>query len=176
MRRKVLWITETAVMLAALIVLQASTKAAGQLVTGSCVNGVLALSALLGGLWSGLAVAVLSPWIAFLFGIGPQLIPIVPLICVGNSVFVLLLWALAGKGSARKRAAGMAAAAIAKFLTLYLLVVQVLCRVVPLKPPQIAAFSAMFSWPQLVTALIGGTVALLITPTLRKALHKSSGL
>ena len=30
----------------------------------------------------------------------------------------------------------------------------------------------MFAWPQLFTALIGGTAALLITPVLRKALHK----
>jgi hypothetical protein len=30
----------------------------------------------------------------------------------------------------------------------------------------------MFAWPQLFTALIGGTVALAITPLLRRALHK----
>jgi hypothetical protein len=30
----------------------------------------------------------------------------------------------------------------------------------------------MFAWPQLVTALIGGGIALLITPVLRKALRK----
>jgi len=30
----------------------------------------------------------------------------------------------------------------------------------------------MFAWPQLVTALCGGTLALLIAPALRNALHK----
>jgi hypothetical protein len=30
----------------------------------------------------------------------------------------------------------------------------------------------MFTWPQLFTALIGGAVALLLVPVLRKALHK----
>jgi hypothetical protein len=30
----------------------------------------------------------------------------------------------------------------------------------------------MFTWPQLITALIGGGIALAITPVLRKALHK----
>ena len=44
MRKKVLWITETAVMLALLVTLQALTKPMGQLVTGSCVNAVLAIS------------------------------------------------------------------------------------------------------------------------------------
>jgi uncharacterized membrane protein YeaQ/YmgE (transglycosylase-associated protein family) len=31
---------------------------------------------------------------------------------------------------------------------------------------------AMFAWPQLITALIGGAVALTIWPLLKKALHK----
>ena len=47
MRKNVRWITETAVMLALLIALQALTKPLGQLVTGSCVNAVLAVSVLL---------------------------------------------------------------------------------------------------------------------------------
>ena len=46
MSKKVRWITETAVMLALLVTLQALTKPAGQLVTGSCVNAVLAVSVL----------------------------------------------------------------------------------------------------------------------------------
>ena len=50
MRKKILRITETAVMLALLVCLQAVTKPLGQLVTGSCVNGVLAVSAQVGGL------------------------------------------------------------------------------------------------------------------------------
>ena len=38
MRKKILWITETAVMLSLLVALQAITKPMGQMVTGSCVN------------------------------------------------------------------------------------------------------------------------------------------
>ena len=53
MRKKVLWITETAVMLALLVALQVVTKPMGQLVTGSCVNGVLAITVLLAGMSSG---------------------------------------------------------------------------------------------------------------------------
>ena len=41
MSKNVRWITETAVMLALLIALQALTKPLGQLVTGSCVNAVI---------------------------------------------------------------------------------------------------------------------------------------
>ena len=94
MNSKVVRITETAAMTALLIALQAVTRSAGQYVTGSCVNAVLALTVLLVGLWSGVVVAALSPFFAFLLGIGPQLPQIVPAIAVGNLVFVVLLWAL----------------------------------------------------------------------------------
>ena len=57
MKKQILWITETAVMLALLVTLQALTKAAGQYVTGSCVNLILAVTALTAGLGSGAAVA-----------------------------------------------------------------------------------------------------------------------
>ena len=41
-----------------------------------------------------------------------------------------------------------------------------------MKPPMLQALPVTFGWPQLVTALIGGAVALLIVPVLKKALHK----
>lgn len=164
-------IVRTAVMLALLVVLQAATKAAGQFVTGSCVNAVLAVSAWMCGVWGALAVAVLSPFAAFLLGVGPQLIAVVPVIAVGNAVYVLILSrARAPKG----RLIASPIAAVAKFLTLYLLVVKLLCSVLPLSQKQIIMFSTMFSWPQLVTALIGGTLACLLTPVVQKALEKRS--
>ena len=172
--RRVLYITETAVMTALLIVLQAVTRPAGQYVTGTCVNAVLALSVLAVGLWSGITVALLSPFFAFLLGVGPQLFPIAPSIAVGNLVFVLLLWLLAGGRELPlwRKGAAWIAAALAKFGVLYLLVVKLLCAVLPLKEPQAAAFTVMFSYPQLVTALAGGGIALLLTPLLRRALKR----
>ena len=174
MKKKILWITQTAVMLALLVVLQWLTKPFGQLVTGSCVNTVLAVAVLMGGFWSGAAVALISPFVAFLFGIGPQLLPIVPAIAAGNLVFVGALYLicrfvprLLGKLLA------WLGAAVLKFGTLYLLVVQLLCRVLPLKQPQIDTFTGMFSLPQLITALIGGGIAILIVPVLKKALRKN---
>lgn len=170
MKNKTLWITQTAVLVALLIVLQAATAAAGQIVTGSCVNAVLAVAALLGGMSCGLTVAVISPFCAFALGIGPQLIAIVPAIALGNAVYVVLL-AVMTKDKKTAVLAWLAASA-AKFATLYLVVVQLLCRVLPLQQPQINTFSAMFSLPQLFTALIGGAVALAIMPLLKKALKR----
>lgn len=172
MKKRILWITETAVMLALLIVLQWATKPLGQIVTGSCVNAVLAVAVLLGGLWCGLAVALVSPFCAFLLGIGPQLIAIIPAIALGNAVLVLVMHFEYGK-SVWRRVWAWLAAALGKFGVLYLVVVQLLCRVLPLKQPQIDTFTTMFSAPQLVTALIGGGLALLMVPVLKKALRRN---
>lgn len=78
MNKKTLWITETAVMIALLVALQWATKPLGQFVTGSCVNLVLGVSALVGGLWCGLTVALVSPFFAFLLGIGRRFCPLSP--------------------------------------------------------------------------------------------------
>ena len=181
MRKKILWITETAVMLALLVTLQMITKPLGQLVTGSFVNAVLAVTVLVAGLSSGITVALISPVMAYLLNIAPQPLT-VPAIMVGNTVFVVLLHFLAGKDSRKiaRQILAWLAAAFAKFAALYAIVVWLFCGVFAdallasglLKEPMLKLLPATFSWPQLITALIGGGAALLITPVLRKALHK----
>ena len=186
MRKKVLWITETAVMLALLVTLQALTKPMGQLVTGSCVNAVLAIAVLLVGMSSGITIALISPVCAYLFGIAPNFVTVLP-IMIGNVSFVVLLLLIAGKNHNPIwwQPVALAAASGVKFGVLYLLVVKVICGlasdallgkklgdIIVLAPPMLKMLPTMFAWPQLFTALIGGAVALLITPVLRKALHK----
>ena len=181
MNKKLRWITETAILLALLVTLQTLTKPMGQIVTGSCVNTILAVAALVGGLGCGLTVALISPILAFLLGIAPQILT-VPAIMVGNSVYVLLLSLLSDKTGKNllKQAIAWAAAAVAKFAALYAIVVLLICGVLSesllasgmLKAPMLTALPATFSWPQLITALIGGAVALAIVPVIRKALHK----
>jgi hypothetical protein len=186
MKKKTLWLTETAVMLALLITLQALTKPLGQLVTGSCVNAVLAIAVLLIGMSSGITVAVISPVCAYLLGIAPNFVTVLP-IMIGNVCFVVLLRLIAGKSHKPvwKQPVALISAAGVKFGVLYLLVVKVICGVasgallgkklgdiVVLAPPMLKLLPTMFAWPQLFTALIGGAVALLIAPLLRKALRR----
>ena len=180
MNKKLRWITETAIMLALLVSLQALTKGFGQLVTGSCVNAILAITVLVSGLSSGLTVALISPILAFLLGIAPQILT-VPAIMVGNSVYVVLLYLIVGKSNnVVRKVIAWAVAAVAKFAALYAIVVGLICGVLAdglmaagtLKEPMLKALPATFSWPQLITALIGGAIALLIVPVLRKALKK----
>lgn len=178
MNKKIRWITETAVMLSLLIALQALTKPMGQLVTGSFVNTVLAVTVLIAGLSSGITVAVISPVMAYLLGIAPQIIT-VPAIMVGNTVFVLVLHLLSGQNLARQILAWLGAAA-AKFAALYAIVVWLICGVFAeyllssgvLKAPMLKLLPATFSWPQLITALLGGGIALFLAPVLRKALRR----
>ena len=153
------------------------------MVTGSCVNAVLAVAALYSGLGSGITVALISPICAFLLGIAPNLITVVP-IMAGNSCLVVVLKLLYGNAFWRKPVAVVAAAGT-KFAVLYLLVVQLICNLasgallgkklgetVLLAPPMLKMLPAMFTWPQLITALTGGVVALSILPIMRTALHR----
>ena len=186
MNKKILWLTQTAVMLALLMALQALTKPLGQLVTGSCVNAVLAITVLVVGLSGGITVALISPVCAFLLGIAPNSITVLP-IMLGNVCYVLILHLILGRSMMPlwKQPAALIAAAGVKFGVLYILVVKVICglasgallgkkigNIVVLAPPMLKMLPTMFAWPQLFTALIGGAVAILIAPILRKALHK----
>jgi uncharacterized membrane protein YeaQ/YmgE (transglycosylase-associated protein family) len=82
--------------------------------------------------------------------------------------------------SVARRITAWLVAAAAKFVTLYVIVVKIICGVMAdallaagtLKAPMLKALPATFSWPQLITALIGGGVALLIVPVIRKALKR----
>ena len=173
MKNKTVWIAETAVMIAVLVALQWVTKPLGQFVTGSCVNLVLGVSVLVGGLWCGVTVALLSPFFAFLLGIGPAFLPIVPMISVGNIVLVLLLYFIAAKDTLSWRNyLAVAVGAVCKFLALWLLIVKLVLPSLGLAAKQVAAISASFSWPQLVTAGIGGVIAVTIAPVICRALKK----
>lgn len=175
-KNRILWITRTGILIALLVTLQAVTSGLGQFVTGSCVNAVLVIAALAAGLWSGITVAFLSPFCAFLLGVGPQLIQIVPAIALGNLVLVWFVHITLRRENSTlwKKVIGIAASASAKFLTLYLAVVVVFIPAMgpALAEKQVKTFTAMFSWPQLVTALIGTTVAVLLLPLIRKAIKK----
>ena len=178
MKKKVLWLTQTAVLLALLVTLQTITKPLGQLVTGSCVNALLAIACLFGGLSCGITVALISPVMAFLLGIAPQILT-VPAIMAGNAIYVTVLHFAAGKQLWRHFLA-LISAAVTKFVVLYGIVAGIICGLLSqpllasgaLKAPMLKALPVTFGVAQLFTALIGGGVAMLIVPVLRRALRK----
>ena len=175
-KRKIQWITRTAILIALLVVLQAATTPLGTtLVTGSVVNMLLVVSVMTSGLASGLTVAAVSPVMAKLVGMGP-LWSLTPFIMLGN-ITLVLLWHFIGnrKMGAEYAApiAAMVAAAAGKFLVLFVGIVQIAVPLLlSLPAQQAAAISGMFSVSQLLTALIGGAVANVLLPVLKKAINE----
>jgi len=175
MRKSIRWLTRAAVSLALLVAVQALLAPLNQqLLTGSCVNLLLAVYACVLG-WAGAsAVAAASPFLAFLFGIGPKFFAVRLGIALGNLVFVLVIRALFVLLQRRfPRLAAFPAAlagAVLKFLTMYLVVVKTILPTLQLPEPAAAALSASMSTVQLTTALIGGMAAALAIPLLKKAI------
>jgi len=149
-----------AALLLALCVGAQQFKALSQFITGPIVNAVLILAVLLAGLWGALAIAVLSPALAFLIAPAPvlQAVPhMLPLIALANVVLVLCVW-LPGK---KHHIPGVAAGVALKPLLLFL---GVRYAILPFfaagLPERLAgALMAAFSINQLITAAIGGVLA-----------------
>lgn len=176
MNKTIHFISRTAILLALAVLFQSLRvfmpvpALVDQYVVGSLVNLCLIVAAVIVGIEGGLIVAILTPVIAFLQGVllNPVMIPFVAL---GNAVIVILVALLYGKN----RYAAMAAGALSKFLVLYITVVHV---AIPLFMPDAPVqakklMSLKFSWPQLVTASIGGILALILLPLLEKALKRN---
>lgn len=176
MNKRILWITRTAVLTALLIVMQAVTSAFGNtLITGSIVNLMLIISVMTCGSATGLTVAILSPIFAKLFGIGP-LWSLIPFIIAGN-IILILIWHFIGNRKAAKPITmyiiAMVIASISKFAVLYLTIVKIAVPILlKLPEPQASVISATFSIPQLFTASIGGILAILILPVLKRAVNE----
>jgi hypothetical protein len=177
---KISYITQTAVMLALLIGAQFITRPFGQFVTGSMVNLILLVSVFIIGIYGGVTIAVLSPLLAFLAGIGPAFIQIIPFIAIGNTLFVTIAWIITKdsiSNSSTKNivisSIGLIAASVIKFLFLLFGLVTVALPLIPgIKEKQIAVIGMAFSWPQLITALIGSILAMIIVPHLKKAIKQ----
>lgn len=170
MKKSIYWLTETAMLLALLIGVQSlgafiPVPLTKQLITGSLVNCVLAVTVLTVGMSSGITVALCSPVFAYLLKIAPNAVTVLP-IMAGNLCYVVLLKLIMGKNMqpAWKQPVALTCASAVKFTVLYLLVVKLLAP--KMKKPMLL----MFSWPQLVTALVGGALALAILPLLKKTI------
>jgi len=169
---KVLWITRTAVFIALTVALQALTLQFGnQFITGSVVNFMLIVSVMTCGLPTGLTVALFTPIMPTLLGFGPVW-PVVPFIIAGNMALVTL-WHFIGNREILNtyvaHAIAMVAGAVAKFLVLFIGVVQIVVPYI-LKLPEGNIMSVLFSYPQLITASIGGVCAIIVLPILQKAI------
>ena len=170
---KIFWIARSSVFIALLIVLQVATAPLGQIVTGVIVNLILVVCVMTCGLSPGCSVAAVSPVVAKIFGIGPFW-SLIPFIATGNIVLVVLWHYIGNRHMGHKYApyaAALVTAAVAKFLVLYVGILQIAVPIILGLPEQQAAvISVMFSIPQLINPLIGGILATILLPILKNAI------
>ena len=136
-----------------------------QLLTGSLVNCVLFVFTGAVGVWSGVIIGLLSSLLAYLFGIGP-ILPVVPAVACGNAL-LCLVFGLLRRGGKLPDMGNVVVSAALKCGFLWLLV-PVVIKAAGVPAKQAAALSIMFSWPQGLTALIGGALALVILGRLHR--------
>lgn len=158
-------ITKSAVLLALALIFQVGFTPFAQPVVGPLVNMVLLVAVITTGPSTACFIGCLTPVAAFSLGIMPVL-PVVPVIMLGNLLYVLTFYSLKQKSLL----AGVAAAAVVKTLVMAVTIRLLAKYLVPLLPiPIIAALSL----PQLYTALLGGAMALLVNRYLPKQLIHS---
>lgn len=165
---------QVAVMLVILVLLQLVTKPLGQIATGICECFIIAVTTLSVGFSSGLFLALVSPYTAYLLGIGPKIILIEPAICAANMFFMMILFIfISRKRKAVKwavRMAGVLMAGTARFALLNMGVTNLVIPDLDITEAQTQELISFFAWPQLVVGVIGALLAALIYPRLRKAL------
>lgn len=156
MNKGVVFLTRTAVLLALTLAIQ--MVGMPQYATGPLVNTMLYIAATFVGIWSGVAIGVVTPAIAFWRGIlPPPLGPMIPFIALGNAVLVIVFGLLERRGRLAA-IAGIVAASVLKFLVLS----SAVRFVVEVKP----AIARMMQTPQLLTALAGGAIAFIVSEAL----------
>ncbi len=150
------WLTRAAILLALALAVQSLRL--GQYITGPVVNAVLLSGAVLVGPWGAAAIGLLTPLTAFLLGqLSPILAPAIPFIMAGNAVLALLF----GYGRKTNVYLALVVAAVVKYLVLAGAVRYILAL-----PPKVGIALQM---PQLITALIGGLVAIFVLEALSAA-------
>ncbi|MGB9662414.1 MAG: ECF transporter S component [Moorellaceae bacterium] len=149
MWRNIRFLTTTALLLALTVAVQ--MVGLPHPVTGPLVNAMLLLATLTVGIAGGVFIGVLTPWVALLRGILPPLAqPITPFIMVANTTLVIAFGLLARLNPWL----ALLVAALCKYG-----VFVVVLKFILVLPPKLAQ---AFQVPQLLTALAGGVIALLV--------------
>jgi hypothetical protein len=163
---KVRYITRTAMLLALTIAFQifgrAVIPAYSNLIVGPLVNACLLISTGLIGIYSGTVIAILSPFVALFTGATIPL-PLLFFVALGNFVLVFVFNIFK-----KKRAVGIIIGAVAKYLIIYgsLILIIPYFKVPAAQITKLA--SNAFGSMQLITALIGGIIALPVIYRLEK--------
>lgn len=140
-----------------------------QFLVGPIINAILLITAWYCGIWYGVAVGTLTPLMAFLVGQLPSpMMPFIPFIMIGNIIFVVIFGILMKKSVVGK-GIGVGIGSVCKFAFLYMSAL----KLVPLfkigfKAKVYKNLVFMMGFPQLITAIIGGIIAIIIISLMKK--------
>jgi riboflavin transporter FmnP len=167
------YITRAAIVLALTIALQFAIRElipsappfnfVNLFLVGSIVNLGLLLATETTGLWAGIVIALAAPVTAWI----QQHLPsptMIPAVMAGNLILVIVYWLATRKGSRQswKRWLGLLVGAVAKMAFLYYAIGAIVGTLSALPPVMAAFIRFSFSWPQFVTAVLGGVLSSLI--------------
>lgn len=140
-----------------------------QFLVGPVVNAILIITAFVCGTWWGVGVGVLTPIMAWLVGQLPgPMAPFIPFIMIGNALFVIFFGILKNYQKWGKYI-GLLLGSFIKFLFLSLSAAKLITVFNIGLPPKVASkLVIMMGTPQLITALIGGAIALVLIKLLTK--------
>lgn len=161
------FITRTALLLALTVVFQMMrpfiplSSLGSNFIIGSLVNASLATASVMVGAWGGIIISVAAPIIAFMQQ-HIAFVWLVPIVAGGNAALVLLY----GWWYRKNKWAGIALSSVVKFLLLFFMV-KTAVRVLVVPSAAAGMLTVMFSWPQLVTAVIGGAIAVPVIERLK---------
>lgn len=155
--------------LAIAIVFQLLGKALPQIsqfLVGPIVNAVLILTVLVCGVWYGIALGVLTPVLAWLLGqLAAPFGPFVPFIIIGNAIFVIIFYLF--RNQKYGQLIGIVLGAFFKFLFLFVSA-KFIAKTLSLVPAKMLSKLAFaMGLPQLITALIGGLIAVILYSLLK---------
>ncbi len=150
------------------ITLAPLTLVHSQFITGPLVNAMLILTCALVGPVEALVLSLFPSPVALMSGLLPlPLAPMIPFIMIGNALYVLAFYYICGSNPSTllkfgnrsvMDIVGVLAGSVLKFAFLTLTVQFVMGRM--LAAPLVANLAVMMSWPQLITAVLGGFVAI----------------
>ena len=170
-----------AILIALLIIVQYTTSFfSNQLLTGTCVNTILALSAFKTNLKTSFLVAVVSPSLAFLLGIGPKIPLFIPFLIISNCIFVYFFWLGLYYSKQKSKYSfiflflGICFGAVLKSFFIYISSIYVIPLFLLLNDLQKKMLSMAFSFVACISAILGGFWAYWIDKTmiLKKVLKK----
>ncbi len=164
--KKIQFMTRTALLLALVITIQMAGRLIpnSNFVVGPLVNACLLVSTALAGVWSGIIISVISPFASLINNHAPvaaALLPFAPFVAVANAVYVLSYYLLRKKSAV----AGVGIGSVLKFAFLYT-GINIFLQLFNF-PKFAKVLTFLFGWPQLLTALIGGIIALAVIKVLK---------